>query len=346
MSEFRISILTAALLLGACGGAPERRLEPVAEPPARPVQIATVALLGASGASVPGVVQARERATLVARLAAPVLQLPYQEGDTVVKGAVVARLDASALEARVRSAEADLRLATGDRDRYDALVARQAATPREAEAARVRAEVAQQAVAAAKAELTLTVVRAPFAGKVAARPVQLGDVVVPGQPVLELEGAGGLEVRATVPAELLASLAPGTVVQAEIDGRADPIPATVRVVAPSGDPATHRFEVRAELPATPGLAAGLFARLRIPAAPAAAATAVLAVPTTALFSRGGLTGVFVVADGHARLRWVAAGAAHGELTEVRAGLRAGETVVRDPAGLVDGAPVVVERGAL
>lgn len=344
MFKFGFLTLAAASLLVACGGAPERRLAPSPEPPAVTVHAVTVTQLGASGQTVPGVVQARERASLVARLAAPVIALPYREGDTVAKGAVVARLDASALDARVRAAEADLRLAGADRDRYDTLVARQAATPREAEAARARADVAQQMLAAAKSELALTVVRAPFAGRVAARPVNLGDVVVAGQPVLEIEGAGGLEVRATVPAELLVSLAPGTVVSAEIDGRADPVPATVRVVAPSGDPATHRFEVRAELPATPGVAAGLFARLRVAPEPAATSAA-LAVPTTALFSRGGLTGVFVVADGHARLRWVAAGAVHGELTEVRAGLRAGETVVRDPAGLADGAPVVVERGA-
>jgi hypothetical protein len=66
-------------------------------------------------------------------------------------------------------------------------------------------------------------------------------------------------------------------------------------------------------------------------------------PTTALFQRGGLTGLFVVADGKARLRWVAVGRADGGLTEIRAGLEAGERVASDPVGLTDGAPVVGAR---
>ena len=58
-----------------------------------------------------------------------------------------------------------------------------------------------------------------------------------------------------------------------------------------------------------------------------------------MFQRGGLTGVFVVTDGTARLRWVAVGSAAGASTEIRAGVEAGERVALDPAGLVDGEPV-------
>jgi hypothetical protein len=65
----------------------------------------------------------------------------------------------------------------------------------------------------------------------------------------------------------------------------------------------------------------------------------LVVPTTAVFQRGGLNGVFVIAEARARLRWVAVGATAGALTELRAGVEAGEHVALDPAGLVDGAPV-------
>ena len=54
------------------------------------------------------------------------------------------------------------------------------------------------------------------------------------------------------------------------------------------------------------------------------------MPATALFERGGLTGLFVVRDGKARLRWVAAGARDGGAVEVRAGVEAGERVVLGP----------------
>jgi multidrug efflux pump subunit AcrA (membrane-fusion protein) len=125
-----------------------------------------------------------------------------------------------------------------------------------------------------------------------------------------------------------------------VDGQPGPLPATVVAIAPSGDPTTHRFELKADLPPAPGLRAGLFARVLVPGG---AAEPRLTVPATALFERGGLTGLFVVHDGPARLRWVAAGAREGGSVEIRAGIEAGERVVLDPAGLANGAIVHEQR---
>jgi hypothetical protein len=102
---------------------------------------------------------------------------------------------------------------------------------------------------------------------------------------------------------------------------------------------THRFELRADLPAAPGLRTGLFARLTLPSA---AEEPRLHVPESALLRRGGLAGVFVVTEGRARLRWVALGETAGGRVEIRAGVDAGERVALDPAGLSDGVPVAEE----
>ena len=161
-------------------------------------------------------------------------------------------------------------------------------------------------------------------------------------PLIEIEGEGGLELRATVESEIAASLRPGSKVKAVVDGQPAPLAATVVAVAPSGDSTTHRFELKADLPAASGLRAGLFARLLIPGV---TADPRITVPATAAFERGGLTGVFVVSDGRARLRWVAAGARDGDTLEIRAGVEPGERVVLEPAGLVDGTPVTEQRAA-
>jgi hypothetical protein len=166
---------------------------------------------------------------------------------------------------------------------------------------------------------------------------------MPGTAILELEGAGGLEVVATVEAGDAARVRPGTRVEVEVDGQAAPLTAVVRALAEAGDPFTHRVLVRGDLPSAEGLRSGLFARLRIPGPAAGPAdTSRLAVPVSALVRRGGLTGVFVVREGRARLRWIASGEATGPAVEVRAGLDPGERVVRDPKGLTDG--TMVEEG--
>ncbi len=350
----RLASLLAVLGLVGCGHERERA-HPAAEgTPVRHVITSEVQRVVADDADGwhPGTVRARNRAALAARLGASVVALPYRAGETVGAGAVVARLDDTLPRAALAAAQSAQETAQADLARLESLVARQAATPRERDEARARAAVTRSALAAASESLSFAVVRAPFAGTLARRQVDVGDVVSPGQPLVEIEAAGGLELVATLPAAVAARLRPGALIEASVDGQAQPLPVTVRAVSQAGDPTTHRFEVRADLPLADGLRSGLFARLRVPGAASRAAlgegsdvsrSASVSVPARATFARGGLMGVFVVLDGRARLRFVALGEAHGEQVEVRAGLEPGERVVLDPADLGDGARVEESR---
>jgi RND family efflux transporter MFP subunit len=327
--------------LAACGGHEKPKAAEPPAGPARDVKTAEVVRAGGAGeVAVPGAVQARKRAALSARMPASVTELPYQEGQWVQAGAVVVRLDDAALRAAVAAAEAGLSAVDSDLARTKALLEKGAATPRELEQATAAASGARAQLAGAKDNLSHAALRAPFAGRVASRRVNLGDVVSPGMPLIEIEGQGGLELRATVESGIAATLRPGSKVKAIVDGQPGPLTATVTAIAPSGDPTTHRFELKADLPEASGLRAGLFARLLVPGV---AADPRITVPAAALFERGGLTGLFVVSDGKARLRWVAAGARDGDTVEIRAGVEPGERVVLDPAGLTDGALVKETR---
>jgi len=342
------TMLAVTLAAAACGraasppglSAPPPALDEAPATNARAVVTVAVEAAGPEAATVPAAVLARERATLVARAPGSVVALPFREGETVRRGEVVARIEAGALHSAVEAAQAEKTTAQTDLARTEALLARGAATPQEADEARARAAAARAALASAREALGHADLRAPFAGRVSARPARVGDVVMPGAPIVEVEGAGGLEVVATVEAADASRLRPGTRVEADVDGHAGPLAAVVRAVADAGDPATHRVLVRADLPATEGLRSGLFARLRIAGrtdAPPEGSR--LTVPSSAIVHRGGLTGVFVVSEGRARLRWIAADVTGGSAVEVRAGLERGERVVRDPAGLTDGRPV-------
>jgi RND family efflux transporter MFP subunit len=323
-------------LAGCSGHATPEKAESAPSAP-RTVRTALVERSGSQGEiAVPGVVAARRRASLSARIPASVVALPYREGQWVEENAVVVRLDDAAVRAAVAAAEADLAAAEADLARAKALLEKGAATPRELEQMSAAASGARARLTAARDQLSYTVLRAPFAGRVASRRASLGEVAGAGVPLIEIEGEGGLELQATVDPEVAARLVPGAKVKALVDGQASAIPATVTAVAPSGDPMTHRFQAKADLPAMAGLRAGLFGRLVVPGM---ASEARLLVPPSALIERGGLTGLFVVDDGRARLRWVARGALEGDRVEIRAGVEAGERIVLDPAGLVDGAAV-------
>jgi RND family efflux transporter MFP subunit len=266
-----------------------------------------------------------------------VVALPFREGERVREGELVARLDDSALKATELATGAALRAQEKERSRVEELLAKGAATPKEFDESEARAEGARAALAGARESLAYVALRAPFAGTIVSQPAHVGDVVNPGSPVIEIEGDGHLEVRATAEASLARTVRPGLVVRAQVDGVAEPLAATILSVSPAGDPSTHRFELIAGLPPSASLRAGLFARILLPSS---AAEERLTVPSSAVFERGGLTGVFVVSDGKARLRWVATGAASGGITEIRAGLETRERVALDPNGLTDGTPAV------
>ena len=336
MRPIRAATILTILGLGlaACGGHEQTRAKGHEAGPAKDVKTAEVVRDGGVGeVAVPAAVQARKRAALSARMPASVTELPYQEGQWVEAGAVVVRLDDAALRAAVAAAEAGLKAVASDLERTKALLEKGAATPRELEQMTAAASAARAQLESARDNLSHAALRAPFAGRVASRRVNLGDVVTPGMPLLEIEGQGGLELRATVESEIAATLRPGSKVRAMVDGQSGPLAATVTAIAPSGDETTHRFEVKADLPAATGLRAGLFARVLVPGI---AADPRLTVPAAALFDRGGLTGLFVVSDARARLRWVAVGVRDGDSVEIRAGVEAGEHVALDPKGLVDG----------
>jgi RND family efflux transporter MFP subunit len=327
-------------LAGCSGHEKPKGAEPAAGP-ARDVKTAGAERTGgAAEVAVPAAVQPRKRAALAARMPASVTELPYREGEWVPAGAVVVRLDDTALRAAAAAAEAGLRAVESDLDRTKALVEKGAATPRELEQMTAAASGARAQLTGARDNLSYAALRAPFSGRVASRRVNLGDVVSPGAPLIEIEGEGGLELRANVESDIASTLRPGSRVKAFVDGQAAPLTATVTAVAPSGDPTTHRFELKADLPGATGLRAGLFARLLVPGL---AADPRITVPAAAVFERGGLTGLFVVSDGKAHLRWVAAGDRDGDTVEIRAGVEPAERVVLDPAGLVDGVPVKETR---
>ncbi|MCM2258512.1 MAG: efflux RND transporter periplasmic adaptor subunit [Vicinamibacteria bacterium] len=347
MKTREIALVAAALLAAACGGkgpAPAKDASSASRP-ARSVNVVAVGTAGAGAATVPGTVQARQRAVLSSRIQASVLELPLREGQGVEAGAVVARLDSEALRSAVQAAEAGASAAESDRVRFETLAASGAATPREREMAQSRAAAAAAAVSAARDALAYAVLRAPFAGVVAERPARLGDVVGPGQPVIVIEGRGTLEVVASVPAQAVAALKVGDRLPLRVDGRSDAATARIASIAPAADPVTHRVEIRADLDSGSELRSGAFVRIELPIAIGADESARLTVPATALFERGGLVGAFVADGDVARLRWVARGGGVGDAVEVRAGLTAGERVIVSPEGLADGDRIVVAGGA-
>lgn len=335
---------TLWLLITALAAGPGTAL---AATPAAPALASVVAegRNAANEASHDGVVEAVRQTVIAAQVPGAIVALQVKPGDSVKAGQVLARIDshaadqnALASDATVRAARASLDVASKDFERqkqlYDKNYISQAALERaEAQFKATQAQVAAQLAqaGAAHVEAGFHTVRAPYAGVVSEVPVSLGDMALPGRPLLTLYDPGALRVTAAVPQ---ASAAPGATALARLELPA--LPATqqwvkpLRVTAlPAADSATHTVQVRFDLPATPGLVPGMFARAWIPSQ--GANDARVYVPGKAIVRRAELTALYVInPEGRALLRQVRLGRAAGDRVEVLSGLSAGERVALDP----------------
>jgi RND family efflux transporter MFP subunit len=286
-----------------------------------------------------GRVEAVNQATVSAQTSGRVAEISYDVDDFVETGAVIMRFTDTEQRAALRQTEAafeeaEARLAEADNEyerisrlyesdavpksRYDQAVA-------SFNSARARVEAARSGVAAAEEQLEYTVVRAPYAGIVSERHVEVGEMVSPGQPLMSGLSLQSLRVNVDVPQSMVDPIREiGTAYVYVGDAR---IPGEYLTFFPIADPLTNTFRIRVHLPdASATLYPGMFVKVGFVIGEARR----LLIPAESVVRRSELTAVYVVGDDRVSLRQIRAGRRYGERVEVLAGLAEGELVATDP----------------
>ena len=305
----------------------------------------------AATAGFDGVVEPVRQTIIAAQVSGAVVELVVKVGDIVKSGQLLLRIDAraadqnaAASDALVLAARASLEVATKQYERQQQLFQKnyisQAAMERaESEFKATRAQLAAQGAqaGAVRTESGFYVIRAPYGGVVASVPVTLGDMAMPGRPLLTLYDPAALRVSVSVPQTVAAQMVAGQPPRVEMPGLPAPgqaVTPTHVELLPTVDAATHTVVLRLDLPASVrGLAPGMFARVWLPMAggPAGSTAINLRVPLLAIVRRAEMTGVYVVnPDGRPVLRQVRLGRTVGDQVEILSGLMAGERVASDP----------------
>jgi RND family efflux transporter MFP subunit len=288
-----------------------------------------------------GTVEAVNQATVSAQTSGRVAEILYDVNDFVEAGSVIMRFtdtdQRSALEsAEAALKEADARFAQAESEytRVSAMFdngtvakARYDQAKANYDAAGARLKSARAGVASAEQQLGYTIVRAPYAGIVSQRLVQVGETVRPGQPLMSGLSLEHLRVSVDVPQSMIDPIRRIGKATVYTD---PPVPGESLTFFPVADPAANTFRVRVNLPAgSATLYPGSFVKVGF----VVGETERLLVPLTAVVHRSELTAVYVVdAQDHVVLRQIRTGRTHGERIEVLAGLSAGEVVATDPVG--------------
>lgn len=334
-----LGVLTA-VLIGGCGQREESAKPPAVAPLPSAVQAEVVE---ARFEVIPirleltGRVAATTQAVLSSQVRAAVEEVLVHEGMAVAKGQILVKLDSRDLRARLERAEAEWENARLHRARMEGLLVEQAVSRQEVEDAGRAFKVADAERRTATVQLSHTIIKAPFDGVITEKQVEAGEQAVPGQPLVSLEDSRRLRLETTVAEGDLNAISKDMTIPVTIDALGSAtLQGTVVQILPTGDPNTHTFLIKLDLPRTAGLKTGMFGR--IPLDKGTGQTIV--VPRTAVFERGQLTGVYVVGADHiARLRWIKVGRQLENRQEVLSGLNVGEHILLEAGKGSDGLPI-------
>lgn len=309
-----------------------------------------------------GSVEASQTAMIATRIMGTITQMDVKIGDRVRKGQVLftvnsddIRAKRSQTEAAISQAEAQLRNARKDYDRFTALYQQQSATAKELEnvqlqfeAAKANLEAATQMRNEVDASLGYARVRAPFDGIITAKNAEAGGIANPGIPVLTLENAGGFRVAANVPETEVSNIRLGDSVTVVLNSINRSFPGTIGEINPSSRFNGGQYAIRINIPHNQfgGLYAGLYARVTVVAKSGTSAErGKLLIPVSALVQKDQLTGIYTPGQsGTAVLRWIRIGKKYGQEVEVLSGLDKDETfIVKAEGRLYNGAAIVIKN---
>ncbi len=309
----------------------------------------------ASGPVITGSIQPERKADLRAEVSAVVLQVLKENGDVVKRGDVLVRLDETAIRDSMMSAEQAARASSQALDQSERQLARMktlresgmtsAQAMDDAEVRRNNASsdlaAAKTRVAQARQQLQRTLVRAPFDGVVSERKVSAGDTASVGKELLKVIDPTSMRFEGRVSADRITAVKIGQPVSFRINGYAgQEFRGTVKRVDPAANDITRQVEVLVAFDAKSGQprVSGLYGEGRIEAE----TTPALMLPEGALVKAGDKAYTWRLKDrtlSKVDLQIGTRDPRSGNY-EVRAGLAAGDTVMRNPSSsFKDGAKV-------
>ena len=293
--------------------------------------------------SVEGLVEATRQSTVSAQIAGRVKEVLFDVGDRVQKGQVILRIDqretaqaVAGSQAQVLQAQANLQNAQVTLERNKQLLAQKFISQAAVDKAQAEYQVALAQAAASKAgagqanlaQGYATVV-APFGGLVAARLVEVGEMVMPGTPLMTGFDPSALRVVVNVPQEKVAAIGKQPQSSIEVPSLNRWVKAASTTVQPLADARTHSTQVRITLPTNQvGIYPGMFVRANF----VVGKVKKLIIPNSAVLRRSEVIAAYVVDEkGNVKLRQIRVGSAETEgVVEVLAGLNIGEKVALDP----------------
>ncbi|MBL7738730.1 MAG: efflux RND transporter periplasmic adaptor subunit [Chitinophagaceae bacterium] len=356
-----IFFISAVSFFSACGG--KKQAETTGDRTPVPVTVSLPGGNAESGIAVSGKIESVQTANVSTRIMGTITRIYVKVGDPVRRGQVLASISSQDMQAKkaqtnaaISEAEANVRSAQKDYERFTNLYNKQSASAKELDnvtlqynAAKARLEAAMQMRNEVSAIAAYSSLTAPFDGIVTQKLADEGNMASPGMPVLTVEQTTQLQVTATVSESDINLIKKGSKAEVEIKAISRKVEGTISEISPSSQFTGGQYMVTISIPEKEkkDLYAGMYVTAFIPvnrtSVKADNAAAVL-VPVKSLVNKDQLTGLYTVSSNNtALLRWIRTGKTYGDKIEVLSGLAVNEKFITGAEGnLYNGTPVQVK----
>lgn len=298
------------------------------------------------------------QAMVKSKVAGEVSKVYVREGERVEAGQVLVSIDTADLKARhdaqqamVAEAKAKLDLAGKNEANNRTLLAKNFISQNAFDGVANSMQIAQANYQSTLAQAAITQraladaqIRAPFAGIVAKRAVNIGEKISADSPVMHIVDLSRMELEAPVPVGDIPSIQVGQEIAFKVDGFQDrAFKGKVERINPTAEAGSRSISIFVTLRNDDGaLKGGMFANGTLAAV---SRTAVTSLPINALIEEGGQTYVFALKDGAVERKPITVGIKSQErgLVEIRDGIAIGAEVITVKAdGLKHGSKAVVK----
>ena len=283
-----------------------------------------------------GSIAAVQGVTVTPEIPGLIREINFESGAVVAKGDVLVRLNTSLEEAQLRALEAQEELAKLNLNRERTLRDQKMVSQAELDAAESTLKQTQGNADAVRATIQKKTIRAPFAGRLGIRLVNLGQYLDIGKPIVSLQSLTPVYADFSLPQQELARLKTGMIVRVTTDtypGRK--FEGTLTAINPDLDQSTRSVGLQATF-ANPDqlLRPGMFARAEVLLPEE---QALLVIPATSVLSAPYGDSVYVIESKPGkdqaksqlvvRQQFIRTGRARGDFVSVESGLKTGERIV-------------------
>lgn len=302
-----------------------------------------------------GTIAAVQGVNVTPEIGGTVSEIAFESGAVVGKGDLLVRLDTSSEEAQLRAIEAQANLARVTAERMRTLRADNTVSQSDLDTAEATLTQTLANADAIRATIDKKTIRAPFAGRLGIRQVNLGEYLDTGKSIVSLQSLSPVYADFSLPQQVLAQLKTGMKVRVTTDTYPHrQFPGTLTAINPDLDQSTRTIRLQATLDNSEQLLRpGMFARVEVLLP---VEQPVLVIPATAVLSAPYGDSVYVIEPQAAtngastslvaRQQFIRTGRTRGDFVSVTTGLKEGERIAS--AGLLKlrNGTVVVENNEI